>query len=361
MKLPQIFYQKPWHVLVLCVMVLTSTVTYLITSDVLRYKSQLKLDICLYHLHMRDSKANHLQLSRQDINRNCSNKCSNPVAVLPPVTDQPRKKVCFSGLPLILILTPFEHVIVFLKQYLNMIKSLSYPHCRIRIALGVDKFGVTHPKVIKKHVSKLSHNFRSIDVYTVDIPDDVQLMTTRYSDKHNETIQFKRRRKLAQVRNFLLVSALQEESHVLWIDSDVRQTPADLIQVLLSAHVPIVVPACMYRKTGSLLDVYDRNSWRETEASKEFLRNKGPDYLMLEGYRNKSLRKYLPELKHEGKVVRLDGVGACCMLVDANVHRRGAIFPPFLVNHHIESEGFAEMAKLLDLKMFGMPNVQVIH
>ncbi|XP_029651317.1 mannan polymerase complex subunit mnn9 [Octopus sinensis] len=366
MNLPKIFYQKPWHLLVLCIVVLTSSLTYLITADIFRTDARLKLDICLYHLHMREAKA-YRHHSFRLLNQTCR-------TITQQVTSQPnRDKIqytttasetendCRYVLPSILILTPFDNFASFFNQYFNILNSLSYPHCRLRIAIGIDKYGVPSPKLAQRQVSKISHKFRSIEVYHLDIPDDATLMLARHSDKHNETIQLNRRRRLAQVRNFLLMSALRDEKYVLWLDSDLREVPHDLIQTLLSAHVPIVVPSCMYRKAPNTLDIYDRNSWRETKESKEYLNSKEPGYLMLEGYMNKSLRQYLPELKHEGKVVSLDGVGSSCLLVDANVHRRGVIFPPYLVNHHLESEGFAQIAKSLNYQLFGMPNIVVIH
>lgn len=350
----------------LCIVVLTSSLTYLITSDIFRTDARLKLDICLYHLHMREAKA-YRHHSFRLLNQTCR-------TITQQVTSQPNrdklqytttasetKNECRYVLPSILILTPFDNFANFFNQYFDILKSLSYPHCRLRIGLGIDKYGVPSPKLAKTQVSRVSHNFSSIEVFRLDILDDPSLMLATHSDKHKKIIQLNRRRRLAQVRNFLLMSALHDEKYVLWLDSDLREVPHDLIQTLLSAHVPIVVPSCVYRKTPNILEVYDRNSWRETNESKEYLNSKEPEFLMLEGYRNKSLRLYLPELKHEGKVVSLDGVGTSCLLVDANVHRRGVIFPPYLVNHHIESEGFAQVAKSLNYQLFGMPNVHVIH
>lgn len=44
------------------------------------------------------------------------------------------------------------------------------------------------------------------------------------------------------------------------------------------------------------------------------------------------------------------------MLVKAEVHRDGAMFPPFPFYHLIETEGFAKMAKRLGWKSHGLPN-----
>lgn len=44
------------------------------------------------------------------------------------------------------------------------------------------------------------------------------------------------------------------------------------------------------------------------------------------------------------------------MLVKADVHRDGAMFPPFSFYHLIETEGFAKMAQRLNWKSYGLPN-----
>ena len=47
------------------------------------------------------------------------------------------------------------------------------------------------------------------------------------------------------------------------------------------------------------------------------------------------------------------------LLVKADVHRDGAMFPPFPFYHLIETEGFAKMARRLGWKSYGLPNYYV--
>lgn len=54
-------------------------------------------------------------------------------------------------------------------------------------------------------------------------------------------------------------------------------------------------------------------------------------------------------------------MGGTALLVKADVHRDGAMFPPFPFYHLIETEGFAKMAKRLGWKAFGLPNYHVSH
>jgi hypothetical protein len=58
-------------------------------------------------------------------------------------------------------------------------------------------------------------------------------------------------------------------------------------------------------------------------------------------------------------VIDLDGVGGTALLVKADVHRDGAMFPPFPFYHLIETEGFAKMARRLGWKSYGLPNYYV--
>ena len=74
--------------------------------------------------------------------------------------------------------------------------------------------------------------------------------------------------------------------------------------------------------------------------------------------------------------VRLDSVGGTMLLVRADLHRDGLIFPPFrygLENPSIrpvhpvwgrgevETEGFGIMAKDMGVQCWGLPNVEIVH
>lgn len=56
------------------------------------------------------------------------------------------------------------------------------------------------------------------------------------------------------------------------------------------------------------------------------------------------------------QIVSLDGVGGTALLVKADVHRDGAMFPAFPFYHLIETEGFAKMGKRLGWGSWGLPN-----
>ena len=59
------------------------------------------------------------------------------------------------------------------------------------------------------------------------------------------------------------------------------------------------------------------------------------------------------------EVMPLDGVGGAALLVKGDVHRDGAMFPPFAFYNLIETEGFAKMTKRLGKQPWGLPNYKV--
>ena len=89
----------------------------------------------------------------------------------------------------------------------------------------------------------------------------------------------------------------------------------------------------------------------------------GPDEILLEGYSEMATYRMLMgkiaethEGRDEGKIIPLDGVGGTALLVKAEVHRDGAMFPPFAFYHLMETEGFAKMARRLGWGCWGLPN-----
>ena len=87
-----------------------------------------------------------------------------------------------------------------------------------------------------------------------------------------------------------------------------------------------------------------------------------PDEILLEGYHEmptyRTLMAYLADLSRPNpkKIIPLDGVGGTALMVKADVHRDGAMFPPFPFYHLVETEGFAKMVKRLGYEVFGLPD-----
>ena len=258
----------------------------------------------------------------------------------------------------VLILTPISDSEINLLHYRRILESLSYPSHLISVALGEDSSNDdTHKKG-----QELMNEFNRLGAFRranfFHFPHNT-FMRRRGEDRHNAHFQLRRRGHLARSRNSLLMWALEDEEWVMWMDSDISFAPKDIIQQLLSAEKDIVVPVCLYRQ-GQYVDIYDRNTWRETDLSLKYLAAMPKQFLMLEGYMP-TKRKYLTHLRDEGRVVPIDGVGGCVLLVRAECHRQGLVFPPYVFDHHIETEGLGRVAKEMGYKIYGMPRVEVFH
>ena len=258
----------------------------------------------------------------------------------------------------ILFLTPFSDTLVKFKHYFELLCSLTYPHDRISVAFGQDS-GSKKTKEAIEIISQYRKSFRNVNFYVLDINTKSQV---RRKYRHNIQDQPLRRSHMAISRNELMFRSIQyEDDWVIWLDVDLDYIPPNLIQLLLSANQPIVTPACVQ---NIAFEAYDRNIWRETNESRKHIQEQkkinGENFLMLELYAN-TTRTRLVDLRDEGKVVPIDGVGCCALMVKASCHRQGLQFPSFVFDSHIESEGMAKMAAKMGIPVYGMPYVQVFH
>jgi hypothetical protein len=198
----------------------------------------------------------------------------------------------------ILILTPVKDAEQFLENYFKQLYQLTYPHALISVALlESDSSDHSYPLLVHE-LPKLRENFRSVSVWKKDFGVHVAAEVPRWAPP----IQLDRRSVLAKSRNHLLFHALDEEDWVLWLDVDVVEFPPDIIERLLGVGKDIVQPNCVLAYGDKS---FDRNAWRDGG------------------------RYHLHDLREEGDVVRLDAVGGSMLLVRADIHRDGLIFPPF--------------------------------
>ena len=154
---------------------------------------------------------------------------------------------------------------------------------------------------------------------------------------------------------------------VLWLDSDIIETPPTLIQDLAAHDKPVIVPNCFqrYQNEEGQGDVraYDYNSWQDSPQALEMAKKMGAEEILVEGYHEVATYRTLmskiadvSSTRDQKKIISLDGVGGTALMVKAEVHRDGAMFPPFPFYHLIETEGFAKMARRLGWSCWGLPN-----
>lgn len=306
------------------------------------------------------------------------NEKSNGKRIPPPVVHYHMNNLTSSSDPVgnretVLILTPLAR---FYQGYWDNLLKLSYPHELITLAFIIPKNrdGNAATAQLQEQITKTQKSgpekkrFASIIIERQDF--EPPLASQSEAERHKMENQKARRAAMSRARNSLLFTTLgPSTSWVLWLDSDVVETPPTLIQDLAAHDQPIIVPNCFQRyidpKTKQRSErPYDFNSWQDSETATKLGEQMGADEILLEGYAEmatyRTLMAYLAEEGGDPKQeISLDGVGGTALLVKADVHRDGAMFPPFPFYHLIETEGFAKMAKRLGWSSTGLPNYRV--
>lgn len=245
--------------------------------------------------------------------------------------------------PTVLILTPVKNAAPHLRTYFDRLESLTY--ARDRLSLGMlegDSDDDTYAQ-LERRLGELRPRFRGTALFKRDFHFRIPRGLQRWAPH----IQKQRRTVLAKARNHLLFRVLDDEDWVLWLDVDVIEYPPDIIERLLATSKDIVQPNCVYDYGGRSFDL---NAWRDQG------------------------RHHLHDLKDEGELVPLDSVGGTMLLVRADVHRDGLIFPHFpygLANAkirtdnvwlgEIETEGLGIMASDAGVQCWGMPRLEIRH
>jgi len=240
----------------------------------------------------------------------------------------------------VLILTPLKDAAAHLDAYCERLRQLTYPHGAISLGfLESDSSDETLP-ALSRHVRGLRKEFCRASFWKRDFNYQVPAGIHRGA----EPIQRERRAILARSRNHLLFHALDDEEWVLWLDVDVIEYPPDIIERLLATGKDLVQPHCVLDYGGP---TFDKNGWRDLG------------------------RLHLDDLRSEGDLVELDAVGGTMLLVRADLHRDGLVFPAFPYGLHnprirgeqgeLETEGLGMMARDMGHRCWGMPNLEIRH
>lgn len=181
-------------------------------------------------------------------------------------------------------------------------------------------------------------------------------------------LQRDRRERLAQIRNRLLIAALQDEDWVLWLDVGLTYYPADLLHQLLAARRDIVTANCL----GPTGEPFDLNSFRlrrhgiETDGSvprSEDCCRALPAEPSLHGLRQPppdGMRSYVDTYRSQ-PLLELDAIGGTVLLVRADLHRNGLMFPTAPIDGFIETQGFSRVARAQGLRSWALPQLIVRH
>ena len=240
----------------------------------------------------------------------------------------------------VLLLTPLKDAADCLDGYCRRIEALTYPHDRISLGfLESDSADETWAE-ISSRMEGLRKEFHRAELWKRDFGYRIPAGVHRGA----ADIQAERRAVLARSRNHLLMRALDDQDWVLWLDADVIEYPRDIIERLIGTGEQIVVPHCVLDYGGP---THDRNSWRDRG------------------------RLHLEDLRGGGELVELDAVGGTVLLIRADLHRDGLIFPPVPWGREnplaregrgeIETEGLGLLAREMGYRCWGMPNLEVRH
>lgn len=251
--------------------------------------------------------------------------------------------------PRVLIATPVKNAAAYLARYFENLERLTYP--RDRISLGIlesDSEDGTF-EALTEGMKRLRDRFHRVHLLKRDF--GFRTSVPRWSPE----IQRERRSVIAKSRNCLFQRALGDEQWVLWLDVDVVDYPRDAVEQLLRTGKDIVVPHCL----GPDGRTFDLNTFKFKEGHAErdwsrFVKDGIVQPPKGEG------RLYLEELR-EHSIIRVDAVGGTMLLVRADLHREGLVFPTFSYKLYIETEGLAMMARDMGYACFGVPNLEIVH
>ena len=243
------------------------------------------------------------------------------------------------GAAKILILTPVKDAAAFIPGYYRRITHLTYPAKLISLGfLESDSIDSTYAE-LQERLPRLRKKFRRAGLWKKDFRFQIPPGVSRWA----EHLQAERRSVLAKSRNHLLFHALDDEDWVVWLDADVIEYPNDILERMLATGKDIVQPHCVVEYGGP---TFDRNGWRDHG------------------------RLHLDKLREEGELVKLDAVGGTMLLVRADVHREGLIFPSSPYGKasasargqgELETEGLGIMARDMGYQCWGMPRLEIRH
>lgn len=247
--------------------------------------------------------------------------------------------------PRVLVLTPVKDAARHLDRYVANIEMMDYPQGSLSIGVLESDSRDGTMMSLQRLLPRLQGRGNRVTVVKRDFGFNLPPGVPRWTPAFQEM----RRSVLARARNHLLFAALRDEDWVLWLDVDVVDYPPDLIRRLLAFERDIVHPHCVLAAGGP---TFDRNGWADHGA------------------------KLLQDFRGLPQPVRLDAVGASVLLVRADRHRDGLVFPPFPYGRRsermrpehplwgqgeIESEGFGMLAHDMGLQCWGVADLEVLH
>jgi len=211
--------------------------------------------------------------------------------------------------------------------------------------------------------------FKKITILRANASPDY--LTVGHDEIQKELIK---RKYLATLKNELVTSTIgPEDRYILWLGSEITETPESLIEDLISVKKPVVTANIQKHqeniKEGVSYDYENSKTWIENGNWQLQLNTFPPNYVVMEGiggvvtervHINHLMEKENTKESHLS-AIGMDSVSMACTLVQSDVHRDGAMFPNFPFYHFVDTEGFSKMVKRLNYNLFALPNYIVYH
>ena len=246
-------------------------------------------------------------------------------------------------LPHVLVLTPMKDAADCLPRYAELLDALDWPRARLSLGIIEGDSSDGTGAALEALRPRLAARCARVTIVHHDQGFTLPPGVPRWEPAW----QLTRRKVLARARNRLLMTALADEEWVLWIDADMVEYPRDIIGTLTGTGFDIVTPHAVLAAGGPS---FDRNAWADGG------------------------RTLLEDCRGTG-AVRLDAVGGTMLLVRADLHRDGLVFPPFPYGvrsgrirdrtvwgaGEIETEGLGIMAADMGVQCWGLPDLEVLH
>ena len=248
--------------------------------------------------------------------------------------------------PKILIAAAVRNARPWLPAYFAHLQRLTYPHQRLTVAL-VDRGSEDGTSAwLADYLARCPTDFAAVKCIQAAVDATAAALWP-------PSRQRQERAALAQSQNLLLAHGLTEESWVLWLDVRCQDSPPALLEQLLGVEEAIVTAHAVDAQGRSI----DHSSFRLKPGAADW---DWSPYL-LDGILHPPVghgRAYLNDFKQQ-PLVELDSVGDSVLLVRADLHRRGLLFPPVPYKYHIGAEGLAYLARDMGVRCWGMPQVEV--
>ena len=275
---------------------------------------------------------------------------SSPVSpVLAEIIASPRIHEHLTEFASVLILTPVKNAARFLDGFFDLATRLDYPRDKLSLAFLEGDSEDGSYQHLQDCANRCHGAFARIDLHRLDFSFRME------GERWRAEKQFLRRSVISKCRNRLFQLADRGEDRVLWIDADVIDYSPDVLLRLLEARKPIVVPNCVQISGGPTFDLNtfkfkpgaERLAW--THLLDGIIQPpRGLGRLYLEDFRGMDM-------------VELDGVGGTMLLLDADLHRHGILFPDYSYRGYLDTEGFAMHAKDRGISAWGLPDIEIVH